>query len=100
MLLDCLCGFIANDDEWRLNENCEISGGQFLLQLLNVRGKFSVGGSLGLLRSLDRAGRWLIRSPIRGRAQMIEERQPSENQRGHQRDLDFSKHWVAAVMGV
>src|SRR5437016_13477053 len=100
MLLDCLCGFIANDDEWPLNENCEISGGQFLFYLLNVRGKFSVGGRLGLLRSLDRTWRWLIRSRIRGRVQMIEQPQPCENQRGHQRDLDFSKHRVAVVLGI
>src|SRR5438132_11240978 len=98
MLLDRLCGFIANDDEWRLNENCEISGGQFLFYLLNVRGKFSVGGRLGLLRSLDRTGRWLIRSRIRGRVQMIEQPHPCENQRGQQRELDYAKHRSAAVL--
>src|SRR5437870_5555415 len=91
MFLDHFGGFIANDDERWLNDNRKIGGWQSLLKVLDVRGEISVGETSGLRRSFDRGWDWLVILTW-GRVQTIDERQPRENERHQERDLNSSKH--------
>ena len=109
MFPDGLGGFVANNDEWRLNDDREFIRWQFLPELLNVFSKIRVRETRRLRRRIARRRLYGSRGSfyddrvrsvfglIRERIQTMEQHEHQKRERDQQQHLMSLNHGKLAV---